>query len=148
MPIKRSLQNCYCWQQPIQLLAAAIKWNSMCSIFCWTALWWAGKKNMNLLVNLMKGKLIYVCDDGHLVTITTFYLSNLSFLIMFWFQLMGVVFPLLKNLSLQKDVRPVLYERFHMPEWFQKHGIPPSNQTTWCFLNRIKNLWLFEHLDR
>nr|XP_010922553.1 CTD small phosphatase-like protein 2 [Elaeis guineensis] len=45
-------------------------------------------------------------------------------------QLMGVVFPLLKHLSLQKDVRPVLYERFHMPEWFQKHGIPPSNPTS------------------
>ncbi|ONK77042.1 uncharacterized protein A4U43_C02F2500 [Asparagus officinalis] len=41
-------------------------------------------------------------------------------------QLMGVLLPLLKHLSLQKDVRPVLYERFHMPEWFQKHGIPSS----------------------
>uniref|UniRef100_A0A6V7QXK7 FCP1 homology domain-containing protein n=1 Tax=Ananas comosus var. bracteatus TaxID=296719 RepID=A0A6V7QXK7_ANACO len=43
-------------------------------------------------------------------------------------QLMGVILPLLKHLSLQKDVRHVLYERFHMPEWFQKHGIPPSDQ--------------------
>jgi hypothetical protein len=43
-------------------------------------------------------------------------------------QLMTVIFPLLKHLSLQKDVRPVLHERFHMPEWFQKHGIPQTNQ--------------------
>ncbi|KAK1283532.1 hypothetical protein QJS10_CPB21g01260 [Acorus calamus] len=42
-------------------------------------------------------------------------------------QLIGVLLPLLKHLSLQKDVRPVLYERFHMPEWFQKHGIPASH---------------------
>ncbi|KAL3837754.1 hypothetical protein ACJIZ3_022345 [Penstemon smallii] len=41
-------------------------------------------------------------------------------------QLLDVILPLLKHLSLQKDVRPVLYERFHMPEWFQKHGIPAS----------------------
>ncbi|KAJ9180573.1 hypothetical protein P3X46_008796 [Hevea brasiliensis] len=41
-------------------------------------------------------------------------------------QLLDVVLPLLKHLSLQKDVRPVLYERFHMPEWFQTHGIPAA----------------------
>ncbi|WCJ28033.1 Haloacid dehalogenase-like hydrolase (HAD) superfamily protein [Euphorbia peplus] len=41
-------------------------------------------------------------------------------------QLMDVILPLLKHLSSQKDVRPVLYERFHMPEWFQMHGIPVS----------------------
>ncbi|KAJ4720071.1 CTD small phosphatase-like protein [Melia azedarach] len=41
-------------------------------------------------------------------------------------QLVNVLLPLLKHLSLQKDVRPVLYERFHMPEWFQKQGIPAS----------------------
>ncbi|CAA2985717.1 CTD nuclear envelope phosphatase 1 homolog [Olea europaea subsp. europaea] len=41
-------------------------------------------------------------------------------------QLLEVILPLLKHLSLQKDVRPVLYERFHMPEWFQKHGVPAS----------------------
>ncbi|PKA63305.1 Mitochondrial import inner membrane translocase subunit TIM50 [Apostasia shenzhenica] len=39
-------------------------------------------------------------------------------------QLLKVILPLLKQLSLQKDVRPVLYEKFHMPEWFQNHGIP------------------------
>ncbi|KAF8397287.1 hypothetical protein HHK36_016200 [Tetracentron sinense] len=44
-------------------------------------------------------------------------------------QLLEVLLPLLKHLSLQKDVRPVLYERFHMPEWFQKHGIPASDWT-------------------
>ncbi|PIN03375.1 Phosphoprotein phosphatase [Handroanthus impetiginosus] len=44
-------------------------------------------------------------------------------------QLLEVILPLLKHLSLQKDVRPVLYERFHMPEWFQKHGIPASGWT-------------------
>ncbi|XP_057497860.1 uncharacterized protein LOC130782541 isoform X4 [Actinidia eriantha] len=27
----------------------------------------------------------------------------------------------------QKDVRPVLYEKFHMPEWFQTHGIPTAS---------------------
>ncbi|KAK9284031.1 hypothetical protein L1049_012290 [Liquidambar formosana] len=44
-------------------------------------------------------------------------------------QLLEVLLPLLKHLSQQKDVRPVLYERFHMPEWFQKHGIPASGWT-------------------
>ncbi|KAI0519878.1 hypothetical protein KFK09_007339 [Dendrobium nobile] len=39
-------------------------------------------------------------------------------------QLLGVILPLLKRLSLQKDVRPVLHERFNMPEWFKQHGIP------------------------
>ncbi|KAF8022143.1 hypothetical protein BT93_G2326 [Corymbia citriodora subsp. variegata] len=38
-------------------------------------------------------------------------------------QLLEVLLPLLKHLSMQRDVRPVLYERFHMPEWFQKCGI-------------------------
>ncbi|KAF9593894.1 hypothetical protein IFM89_025930 [Coptis chinensis] len=41
-------------------------------------------------------------------------------------QLSEVLLPLLKQLSLHKDVRPVLHEKFHMPEWFQKHGIPSS----------------------
>ncbi|KAF8038512.1 hypothetical protein BT93_B1151 [Corymbia citriodora subsp. variegata] len=41
-------------------------------------------------------------------------------------QLLEVLLPLLKHLSLQRDVRPVLYERFRMPEWFQMHGIPAS----------------------
>ncbi|CAN4097641.1 unnamed protein product [Withania somnifera] len=41
-------------------------------------------------------------------------------------QLLEVILPLLKHLSKQKDVRPVLYDRFHMPEWFQKHGIPAT----------------------
>ncbi|XP_030929346.1 CTD nuclear envelope phosphatase 1 homolog [Quercus lobata] len=41
-------------------------------------------------------------------------------------QLLDVILPLLKHLSQQKDVRPALYERFHMPEWFQKQGIPYS----------------------
>ncbi|OAY46259.1 CTD nuclear envelope phosphatase 1 homolog isoform X2 [Manihot esculenta] len=44
-------------------------------------------------------------------------------------QLLDVLLPLLKHLSNQKDVRPVLYERFHMPEWFQKQGIPASGWT-------------------
>lgn len=42
-------------------------------------------------------------------------------------QLLEVILPLLKHLSLHKDVRPVLYEKFHMPEWFQMHGIPASS---------------------
>ncbi|KAL5734328.1 hypothetical protein ACOSP7_032189 [Xanthoceras sorbifolium] len=45
------------------------------------------------------------------------------------YQLLNVLLPLLKNLSLQKDVRPVLYEKFHMVEWFQKQGIPASSWT-------------------
>ncbi|KAF2319095.1 hypothetical protein GH714_013248 [Hevea brasiliensis] len=44
-------------------------------------------------------------------------------------QLLDVLLPLLKHLSNQKDVRPVLYERFHMPEWFQNQGIPASGWT-------------------
>ncbi|KAJ7961228.1 CTD small phosphatase-like protein [Quillaja saponaria] len=44
-------------------------------------------------------------------------------------QLLEVLLPLLKHLSLQKDIRPILYERFHMPEWFQMHGIPISDLT-------------------
>ncbi|XP_072968366.1 uncharacterized protein [Typha angustifolia] len=43
-------------------------------------------------------------------------------------QLMNVILPLLKHLSLQKDVRPTLHEIFLMPEWFQNHGIPPSHE--------------------
>ncbi|KAE8679357.1 Haloacid dehalogenase-like hydrolase (HAD) superfamily protein isoform 2 [Hibiscus syriacus] len=42
-------------------------------------------------------------------------------------QLLDVLLPLLKHLSQQRDVRPVLYDRFRMPEWFQKQGIPPSS---------------------
>ncbi|KAL2940583.1 CTD small phosphatase-like protein 2 [Bienertia sinuspersici] len=45
-------------------------------------------------------------------------------------QLLEVLLPLLKHLSLQDDVRPALYEKFHMPEWFQKHGIPSHCWTT------------------
>ncbi|KAF7816485.1 carboxy-terminal domain RNA polymerase II polypeptide A small phosphatase 1 [Senna tora] len=45
-------------------------------------------------------------------------------------QLLDVILPLLKHLSEQKDVRPVLLEKFHMPEWFQKQGIPPSCWTS------------------
>ncbi|KAK4745938.1 hypothetical protein SAY87_012250 [Trapa incisa] len=41
-------------------------------------------------------------------------------------QLLEVLLPLLKHLSQQKDVRPILYDKFHMPEWFQMHGIPSS----------------------
>lgn len=44
-------------------------------------------------------------------------------------QLLEVILPLLKHLSEQKDVRPVLRERFQMPEWFQNHGIPTCEFT-------------------
>ncbi|XP_059627971.1 uncharacterized protein LOC132270784 [Cornus florida] len=44
-------------------------------------------------------------------------------------QLLEVLLPLLKHLSQQKDVRPVLYETFRMPEWFQMHGIPACGLT-------------------
>ncbi|KVI09950.1 CTD nuclear envelope phosphatase 1-like [Cynara cardunculus var. scolymus] len=45
-------------------------------------------------------------------------------------QLLEVLLPLLKQLSEQRDVRQILYERFHMPEWFEKHGIPASAWAT------------------
>ncbi|CAL9197153.1 unnamed protein product [Musa hybrid cultivar] len=45
-------------------------------------------------------------------------------------QLMGVILPLLKHLSLQKDVRTVLYDKFHMPEWFKQQGIPTISSTS------------------
>ncbi|XP_010535319.1 PREDICTED: carboxy-terminal domain RNA polymerase II polypeptide A small phosphatase 1 [Tarenaya hassleriana] len=38
-------------------------------------------------------------------------------------QLLDVILPLLKHLSEQEDIRPILYDRFHMPEWFEKQGI-------------------------
>lgn len=41
-------------------------------------------------------------------------------------QLLEVLLPLLKQLSLQKDVRPTLQERFDMAEWFQMHGFHVS----------------------
>lgn len=41
-------------------------------------------------------------------------------------QLLDVILPMLKQLSEQNDVRPLLYEKFHMPDWFQKQGIPAS----------------------
>ncbi|WOL18656.1 carboxy-terminal domain RNA polymerase II polypeptide A small phosphatase 1 [Canna indica] len=47
-------------------------------------------------------------------------------------QLMEVILPLLKRLSLAKDVRPLLYKRFRMPEWFEKHGIPSSWMHEMC----------------
>ena len=60
-------------------------------------------------------------------------LSDLSFFIFFGIsvdQLMDVLLPLLEELSHQKDVRPMLYEKFHMPEWFQKQGIPSKCWTS------------------
>lgn len=44
-------------------------------------------------------------------------------------QLLDVILPLLKQLSKQSDVRPLLCEKFHMPDWFQKQGIPASSWT-------------------
>ena len=61
------------------------------------------------------------------------------------FQLLDVILPLLKHLSQQKDVRPALYERFHMPEWFQKQGIPSSGwfhrTKTVCIKIRYSSLY-------
>ncbi|KFK23193.1 hypothetical protein AALP_AAs48948U000100 [Arabis alpina] len=45
-------------------------------------------------------------------------------------QLLDFILPLLKQVSEVEDVRPALYERFHMPEWFEKHGIPRSCWTS------------------
>ncbi|CAH2058656.1 unnamed protein product [Thlaspi arvense] len=41
-------------------------------------------------------------------------------------QLLDIILPLLKQLSEEEDVRGTLYDRFHMPEWFEKQGIPSS----------------------
>ncbi|XP_047342227.1 carboxy-terminal domain RNA polymerase II polypeptide A small phosphatase 1-like [Impatiens glandulifera] len=38
-------------------------------------------------------------------------------------QLHEVLLPLLRQLSKQRDVRPMLYDMYHMPEWFQRHGV-------------------------
>uniref|UniRef100_A0A452ZB57 Mitochondrial import inner membrane translocase subunit TIM50 n=1 Tax=Aegilops tauschii subsp. strangulata TaxID=200361 RepID=A0A452ZB57_AEGTS len=65
-------------------------------------------------------------------TVTTFLLQPLNGIPCLTFsagqpmddQLMRVIFPLLKRLSLQNDVRPALHDAFHMPEWFQRNGIP------------------------
>ncbi|XP_023639664.1 CTD nuclear envelope phosphatase 1 homolog isoform X3 [Capsella rubella] len=45
-------------------------------------------------------------------------------------QLLDVVLPLLKQLSEEEDVKLALYDRFHMPEWFEKQGIPLSYWTS------------------
>lgn len=42
-------------------------------------------------------------------------------------QLLEVILPLLQYLALQDDIRPALDERFHMPAWFSKRGIPTSD---------------------
>eukprot|EP00252_Welwitschia_mirabilis_P026389 TRINITY_DN8668_c0_g1_i2.p1 TRINITY_DN8668_c0_g1~~TRINITY_DN8668_c0_g1_i2.p1 ORF type:complete len:314 (+),score=37.02 TRINITY_DN8668_c0_g1_i2:473-1414(+) len=42
-------------------------------------------------------------------------------------QLLQVLLPLLRHLATQKDVRPVLSQKYHMPTWFQRHGIPASD---------------------
>ncbi|RVW84963.1 hypothetical protein CK203_039504 [Vitis vinifera] len=67
-------------------------------------------------------------DKQHLLTMFRLYF-DLLLLYHMAFIALEVLLPLLKHLSLQKDVRPVLYERFHMPDWFQMHGIPASNLT-------------------
>ncbi|XP_010517420.1 PREDICTED: CTD nuclear envelope phosphatase 1 homolog isoform X1 [Camelina sativa] len=51
-------------------------------------------------------------------------------------QLLDVVLPLLKQLSEEEDVRLALYDRFHMPEWFEKQGIPRS---CWTSSSQILN---------
>ncbi|WZY90721.1 hypothetical protein YC2023_047456 [Brassica napus] len=45
-------------------------------------------------------------------------------------QLLDIILPLLKQLSEEEDVRGALYDRFHMPEWFEKQGIPRSCWTS------------------
>jgi len=53
------------------------------------------------------------------------YLLTIFFVfVMYVHQLLDVILPILKDLSDQKDVRHVLYEKYHMPEWFQQQGIP------------------------
>ncbi|CAH8376317.1 unnamed protein product [Eruca vesicaria subsp. sativa] len=45
-------------------------------------------------------------------------------------KLLDIILPLLKQLSEEEDVRGALYDRFHMPEWFEKQGIPRSCWTS------------------
>ncbi|XP_010534600.1 PREDICTED: CTD small phosphatase-like protein [Tarenaya hassleriana] len=45
-------------------------------------------------------------------------------------QLLDVILPLLTHLSEQEDVRPILHDRFHMAEWFEKQGIPSTCWTS------------------
>lgn len=62
------------------------------------------------------------------------YLLTIFFVfVMHVHQLLDVILPILKDLSDQKDVRHVLYEKYHMPEWFQQHGIPAPSWQHWKF---------------
>lgn len=54
--IEGSLSHCYCWQQPLQFLAATIEWDTLCSFFCWTTLWWTGLFFFSIFVG---SKIIY-----------------------------------------------------------------------------------------
>ncbi|XP_078162433.1 uncharacterized protein LOC144557740 [Carex rostrata] len=45
-------------------------------------------------------------------------------------QLLSVLLPLLKELSVHRDVRPLLNCIFQMPDWFQKHGVPQSSSSS------------------
>lgn len=49
-------------------------------------------------------------------------------------KLLDIILPLLMQLSKEEDVRLALYDRFHMPEWFEKHGIPRS---CWTSLSQV-----------
>lgn len=57
-------------------------------------------------------------------------------------QLLDVILPILKDLSEQKDVRHVLYEKYHMPEWFQQQGIPAPSWQHWKFF-RLNSCFCF-----
>lgn len=58
-------------------------------------------------------------------------------------QLMEAILPLLKHLSLEQDVRPILHERFRMPEWFEKQGLPMSD---WIHDSSCSN-WKCESIE-
>lgn len=72
--------------------------------------------------NHVMNRYFYICS--HKTQMQYLLISKPCFLLKL--QLLQVLLPLLKNLSQERDVRPALHEKFHMTEWFQKHGIPAS----------------------
>lgn len=83
------------------------------------------------------------------------YLLTIFFVfVMHVHQLLDVILPILKDLSDQKDVRHVLYEKYHMPEWFQQHGIPAPSWQNWKFfwLNScfffFASFYMFFHFEK
>lgn len=122
--IERSMSSCYSRQQSLQLLVATAEWNSLHFIFCRPALRHTG-------IHTYLPDLLWIPTHPFIFNWSNHTISLSACLCIFLLnQLLDVILPLLKHLCEQKDVRPVLYEKFHMPEWFQKQGIPTSCWTS------------------